>query len=336
MEKIASSLAVLNAQDNSPEATVAVAGTAMDSGLLASYAPQPSLEGLPAEVQRLILLKVPTFQALSTLVHASPQLHRVYTADRLTILRNWLLQRLGSLADAYAAYCSGTPSFQQSRDEPMLWDFLSDYEQRRAQPAILATQLSLDDILGMIYFQNSYIEPLTERYASWALASEPLSAGSPTPQPLSTTERRRIQRAMYRLQVFCNACGFKGEGNSPRRIRGDVELLRVLSMFPPWEAEEILCVHEFAKEKYSDVFKLVAWNLNEERNPKYRHIDITSVNENLLLISEAGREFQPCFFTFSKKVLATNKQYRYQPAVSKCRALPRTSSLFSCLEHKRP
>lgn len=291
MEKIDSSLAVLSTQDDSPEATVAVTGPAMESGSPESNAPQPSLEGLPAEVQRLILFKAPTFQALGALVHASPQLHRVYAVDRLPILRNWLVQRLGVLADAYAAYSSGTLSFQQSRDEPMLWDFLSEYEQRRADPAALAAQLCLDSIVGMVCFHNSYVEPFTERYATWALASIPsLAKVSPTAQPLSTTEMWRIQRTMYHLQVFCNACGFQGEGSSSRRIRDDVERLRILSMFPPWEAEAILCFHEFAKEKYNGVFKLVAWDLDEERNPKYRHIDMTDTNDNLLLVSEDGRK----------------------------------------------
>lgn len=316
-----------NTQDDSPEATVAAPGPAMDPGSLASHAPQPSLEGLPVEVQRLILFKAPSFQALGALVHASPQLHRVYTVDRLPILRNLLVQRLGVLADAYAAYFSGTLSFQQSRNESMLWDFLVEYEQRRADPAALSAQLSLDDIVGMVCFHISCIEPLTERYATWALASMPSSAEvSPTAQPLSTTETRRIQRAMYRLQVFCNVCGLKGEGSSSRRIRDDVERLRVLSMFPPWEAEEILCVHEFAKEEYNGAFRLVAWDLDEERNPKYRHIDMTDINDNLLLVSEDGRKSSPNYLTFAK-VLAPDKYYRYQPAVSRCRAPPWASSL---------
>lgn len=288
-EKTASLSTALNIQHDSSEATVTVHGIAMDSVSPATHTSQPALEDLPPEVLRLILLQMPSFQALGALVHASPQMHRVYKVDRLAILRNWLVQHLGGLADAYAAYFSGTLSFQQSRDEPMIWDFLSDYEQRRANPVKLAAQLSLDDIVGMVWFHNSYIEPLTERYAVWALASMPsLAEASPTAQPLSTTEMRRIQRAMYRLQVFCNVCGFKGEGSSSRRIQDDVERLRVFSMFPPWEAEEILCVHEFAKSKCSDVFKLIAWDLDEERNPKYRHIDVTEVNGNLLLISEAG------------------------------------------------
>ncbi|KAJ4393340.1 hypothetical protein N0V93_002548 [Gnomoniopsis smithogilvyi] len=289
LEKMAFSLAALSTQDDSPETTVAVPGTAMGLGSPASYAPQSSLEGLPAEVQRLILFNIPTFEALGALVHASPQLHRVYIVDRLPILRYWLVQRLGVLADAYAAYSSGTPSFQQSRDEPMLWDFLSEYEKKRADQAALAAQLPLEDIVGMVCFYNSYIEPLTERYAAWAVGSIPSGAEvSPTAQSLSTTEIRRIQRAMYRLQILCNACGFGGEGSSSRRIQDDVERLRILSMFPPWEAEEILCVHEFAKENYSGVFKLVAWDLDEERNPKYHHIDMTDTNDRLQLITETG------------------------------------------------
>lgn len=59
-------------------------------------------------------------------------------------------------------------------------------------------------------------------------------------------------------------------------------------MFQPWEVEQILCVHEFAKDIYSDAFRRVAWDLNMDKNPKYWHLDITETIEDLMLLE--GRD----------------------------------------------
>jgi hypothetical protein len=145
----------------------------------------------------------------------------------------------------------------------------------------------LEEIIEMIHFHQSVIEPLTDRYATWALAA---LSSSPTSYPLSGTERRRIQRALYNLQVFCNLCGSRGEGRSAPVFIGDpVDRLCVLCLLPAWQIEEILCIDSFARDVYGAAFYQVAWDLNEKRNPKYRHIDMTSVQEDLLLFSRQDR-----------------------------------------------
>lgn len=84
-----------------------------------------------------------------------------------------------------------------------------------------------------------------------------------------------------------------GEGrSSPERIWDDVDRLGILLIFPAWEVEEILSIHDFAKDTYSDIFRRVAWDLNEERNPKYGHVSLASVNEDLLLVSDSGTEHE--------------------------------------------
>ena len=255
-----------------------------------STAPQPTLEDLPVELQRLILSNVPTFQSLSALVHASPNMHRVYSGDRLRILRSVLGTTLeGILVDALGAHYSGSDLFQETRDESLLWAFVKEHEAKYTVPeGDWIAQLSDEDIIDLLHFHVRVIEPLTERYASWALGSLPTESEEEQAghQPLSDTERRRIQRAMYQLQLFCNVCGSTGEGRScPNRIEDNVDRLRILSIFPPWQIEQILCVHEFAVEFYSDVFRRVAWDLNMDKNPKYQHLDITEIIEDLMLVS---------------------------------------------------
>jgi hypothetical protein len=248
---------------------------------------QSPLESLPVEIQRLILIHSPTFGTLRALVHASPRLHAVYTADRLRILRGFVEQSLDDLLiDAHAAYLSGKDEFQLNREMPMLWEFVHAYEQRHAavEQSEIAAQLTLEELVQLVRFHGSVVEFLTERYAVWALAA---LSSSPEAQPISATERRRIQRGIYRLQIFCNICGTRGAGrSSPNCITHDFDRIRVLGLFPAWQVEEIFCVHEFVKDSYGGIFDQVAWDLNEERNPRYSHLRSLRASQDLMLFED--------------------------------------------------
>lgn len=288
MDKLGLQLHALSMEDASDK--VNPPGKDLASCLGSSTASRPSLETLPVELQLLILSQTSALSTLSALVHASPRLHRVYVDDRPLILRSVLRNALnGTLLDAVGAYYSGTDFFQRARNESFLWDFVEEYESEYTTTATdWPAALSLDEIIQILHFHTSIIEPLTDRYASWALASLPVPSTTEQPrkQPIRFTERCRIQRAMYRLQVFCNVCGSIGEGrSSPNRIEGNIDRLRVLSIFSAWEIEEILCIHRFAEAIYTEVFRKVAWDLNEDKNPKYKHLDMTETNEDLLLVS---------------------------------------------------
>lgn len=292
MEKLTSSLQALSTEDANDKLTEPAKNLA--SSLDSFTAPQLSLEELPVELQQLIMSQAPTLSSLGALVRASPQLHRVYVENRAQILRSVLAQVLnGMLVDALGAYHSGKESFQQVREESLLWAFVEEYESKYTTTATdWMAALSSEDIIRLHHFHTSIIEPLTDRYATWALAELPipLTDEQTRKQPLSNTERCRIQRAMYRLQVFCNVCGSLGQGRSPReRIEKNVDRLRVLSTFPAWEIEEILCFHRFAEEMNGKVFRQVAWDLNPE-NPKYGHVDITDINHDLVLVWDAEAE----------------------------------------------
>ncbi|ROV91872.1 hypothetical protein VMCG_09211 [Cytospora schulzeri] len=166
------------------------------------------------------------------------------------------------LVDAQAAYQSlqlGSPT--------VLFSFENYRELGRASST--EPILSLEEATAMASFHLSVIEPLTERYAYWTLNA---LCSSPEAVPLSKTETGRIQRAIYRLQIICNMEPFD-----------TARLLYILSCFAPWEAEEILCVHGFAKERLTGVFMEIAWDLDQEDNPKYHYLDITSTNSSMLL-----------------------------------------------------
>jgi hypothetical protein len=70
---------------------------------------------------------------------------------------------------------------------------------------------------------------------------------------------------LYRYRIYCNLCGSRGEGrSSPRRLEEPLEGLRILSLFPAWQIEEVLCIHKFGKDIYGGVFHHVTDDLNDE------------------------------------------------------------------------
>lgn len=67
---------------------------------------------------------------------------------------------------------------------------------------------------------------------------------------------------MYRLQIISNT-----------RIWQAKTLLNVLDSFGPWEAEEIICVFEFAKERCTNVIIECAGELYDGWRP-ISHLDV--------------------------------------------------------------
>ncbi|KAK3386649.1 hypothetical protein B0H63DRAFT_540607 [Podospora didyma] len=82
----------------------------------------------------------------------------------------------------------------------------------------------------MARFHASVIEPLTDH----------------------DTERRRIQRGLYCLQIFCNVCGWQYDGDGAV-VGGRMFVLR--HCFPAHQVEEMLCVNEFMKAQYVSMFQ---------------------------------------------------------------------------------
>lgn len=229
------------------------------------------LESLPVEIQIAILAES-SLDSLRALIKSSPRFYHVYFLNRTSILNRSLKNTLGGIfQDACAACQSDRGSAELDAAAAAVRFSFEDYlESLRTDPmGSTADDVSLEVAQKMAHFHLRVVEPLTKRYARWALGA---LSSSPDPDPLTRTEKARIQRGMYRLQIICNMS-----------LRGERMILGVLDRFGPWQAEEIVCVHTFAMERYSSVFIDCAWELDQERNLKYRRIALWDVNERLLL-----------------------------------------------------
>ncbi|KAG6362739.1 hypothetical protein INS49_007832 [Diaporthe citri] len=227
-----------------------------------------SLESLPVEIQIAILAES-SLSSLRALIRSSPRFYHVYFRHRLLILNKSLNNSLGGiLQDAYAA-CWSDLWFGGYDAAAGVGPF--SFEDYLESLLIDPTGSTIDDLSltvarKMSYFHIRVVEPLTERYARWALGA---LSSSPEAAPLTGTEKAHIQRAMYRLQIICNI-----------PIRDDQAIFEAMDAFGPWQAEEILCVHEFAKDRYKSVFVECVWHLDQ---PKYISMHLWEVEERPIL-----------------------------------------------------
>lgn len=243
------------------------------------------VESLPFEIQIAILSKL-SIESLRALIKSSPRFYQVYFRHRLSVLNNSLKLTLGGIfQDAYAACWSDL--WSAGDDAAVVQFSFRDYHNSLPTDPMssAAGTLPLEIAHKMADFHLRVVEPLTNRYVYWALGA--LSSSSPQLASVSRTEKARVQRAMYRLQIICNMS-----------IRNNRVMAGILDDFGPWQAEQILCVHEFAKERYESVFVECAWHLDQERNPKYRRIPLWEVDERLLLCKYDREPVPVSFYSF--------------------------------------
>lgn len=132
--------------------------------------------------------------------------------------------------------------------------------------------LSFEDATSIAAFHFSIVNPLAKYYVTWALdhLSQETDFSINPNLNLSETEERRLFRALYRFQLFCNLFG-AGRYLSPGHLRLNMDAVDILDMFicifEPWEVEEILCVYTFAKFKYNQIFNDISVGMSMRRIP---------------------------------------------------------------------
>lgn len=255
-----------------------------------------SLERLPVEVQTRILVES-SLDSLQPLLKSSPRFYYVYSQNRLPILSKVLSCALdGFFLDAYAACMSDRYFAAEAR--AVTWKHLSQeyLDNPDAVPPTLAMDgLSLEVIQRMAHFHLRIVEPLTEHYCRWALGA---LSSSPQAAPLTKTEKSRIQRAMYRLQVICNF-----------GIRDPQEMLAVLDSFGPWATEQIICVHEFVEERFMSALIECAREVqvNGDESPRDSHVDLLGMKAMLLVSQHEGQSITTSPFQYlCNKILFTD------------------------------
>lgn len=169
---------------------------------------------LPTEIKILILLQVPDTQTLKSLVFASPGYHRAYLAVRQDVLEHTLARQYGHLldqAEALTAVRSKSMYFKNRKDDAIA---LLDIWRRRDEARALSRQpispvFHPKDLAEVFQLQSFY--RVVDFFLQDFLANaprppwmEPGQWNDYLPLTLSLTEKRRLTRALCRLQIMKN------------------------------------------------------------------------------------------------------------------------------------
>ncbi|KAI3394708.1 hypothetical protein diail_2293 [Diaporthe ilicicola] len=270
-------------QDESAEwAMDRMAQSQLDSG----QQPAPSsLETLPAELRLRVLSNMPDLTSLGSLIHASPVYFAQYRLDRKVLLSRCLEADLGRevLIDAIAAFNSKSSRIgPRARPNSNVTDFIDLYGWWRhtRSPITMLECMSLADIRWITWNHTSTVRPLAGRLSNFTLTKlqsavaklkpENTSGESQAPvlsvwpDGVSSTERRRILRALYRFQIFCNLFSDKQYQSFTSEEAQQI----FFCQFDGWEVEEMNCVYQWIKQMFDNVVDKVKWDFDPS-NPKF-------------------------------------------------------------------
>jgi hypothetical protein len=203
------------------------------------------MESLPTELKALLLHSVNDFVGLSSLIRTSRSMYKTFKGSKSSILASTLRLSLPT----------------ELLREVLAVEFTSQFRSRDVDFTELPIDLWPEDSLCKHY---SYPLPTTgafDKLVRVHLAVEWLtndlcqefskvdSSSDFTTLPLQQTEKVRIHRAFYRLQLLCNMFQMNTVNMKWASVRH-----RFLDDFPLWEVEELACVYEYLQQKLESSF----------------------------------------------------------------------------------
>ena len=270
-------------QTNSQQAT---SSTPCTTSILATTPENAPIENLPPEL-RCEILGYLDLGGLKSLTRASPVFLSQYVQGRKKVLTRCLDETLGDTAlDACWAHKTGLAEFQDGLNSGIIGAFGQLYEDQHLSGhySLLAQDLTEEDVTRMASFHLSIVEPTLRLFTSEMLGNLAREARKPmNAERLSENEQRRLLRAFYRYHLTCNILSHSRFSRT-QDMSDDGwysgPWWYYVSIFEPWEIEEIACVHRFArrrvaKRRFEQIFDEIRMDhtpANSSGRLRYKHI----------------------------------------------------------------
>ena len=197
--------------------------------------PPNSLPGLPAEIKQAIFSSLPDIASLKALISTCSSLYYSFLDCESSILSDILLNQIppSLMPNALATFKSSqmTPWTKETADNLVLLYTTGD------TPSVLPRWTFRK---ALVFSQlHEHVQFFANRVATSALLRHARTGRpAPNPTPVSPSESRRIQRALYRFEFYCNLIAFR------RRCKGACSEIFAINFrkFAPWENEQLACV----------------------------------------------------------------------------------------------
>lgn len=225
------------------------------------------LEQLSPEVQVLILAQLDSVQSLYSLIRASSRLYQVFRASKRQILSAFLRHRIHpevlhiAIATAEAANLS-----LRCADKDIVLKFVEDLG-KRDNSYYTEKVLALETSIPLCYLQPSidhFLHEFTRQSSTilqrWSLSlgreddamyrqNLPLSYSS-----LSDTEKGRLQRAFYRVELYGHLFQNGDCRSQDQEIGADEQADSFFAKLTPWEIEELACIRDYFHNQFGVAF----------------------------------------------------------------------------------
>lgn len=194
------------------------------------------IERLPVELKLQLLPFLTDVQSLRSTILTCPSLYNAFMQYESLITTRVLRRQMPHevLPEAIAAWKS---SRVQPANREIVHDFVEEhFRVRRSRPK----PLSLFEAIGVVKL-HSCVEHFTDDFATLMFeeSSRFSQIGSPPAWPLSRHEVMRIQRALYRFEVYGNL--FRDGELFKWQEQRDL----FFSKFSYWENEQLGCVRDY-------------------------------------------------------------------------------------------
>ncbi|RYC56095.1 hypothetical protein CHU98_g10120 [Xylaria longipes] len=200
---------------------------------------QPSpIKVLPVELLQMILGHLTDVPSLHTAVLSCSLFYRVFLTAEMTITRQVLFNQISVnvLPEAMIASESALlREYSDSETRVVISNFVAQNLRQRPTPT-RSWSLPKALRLGRLHF---YVEAWAEKFVEVTLTKKPLKRSQ---RPVTYQEICRIQRALYRFEIYCNLFREVLDVNSP--VYNEQESL-YFARFASYENEQLGCIHDF-------------------------------------------------------------------------------------------
>ncbi|KAL9100316.1 MAG: hypothetical protein Q9163_004295 [Psora crenata] len=235
------------------------------------------LTALSCELKYAIFTSLPNVSSVEALALTSSSFYHTFNGARSLILGQVLEIGLEPELQHAAVAVSGSSQLQsldQNTVAAFLKEFFKNPKMVCSRTWSLGQARRLSDLDNHVqFFTDEFISSALSRH-SIGCTHDNVSVGGPP----SIREIRRVKRALYYFEIYCNL--FR-QGGGRRKSPQDAEnqQLMFFNRFEPWENEQLACIRDFLINSISEPFNDVAehdidWGvhsvpfLNDEDSPQ--------------------------------------------------------------------
>ncbi|KAI9840613.1 MAG: hypothetical protein M1837_001509 [Sclerophora amabilis] len=223
-----------------------------------------SLVTLPPELRQAILCAVPDSSSLRALALSCSSYYHAFREMKSHIISKILSDGVPLELLPTALLVHESSSLKSWCKDPVL-DFLPRLRNGRAPATanVSSAVITFSDALSISGLYD-HVRFFTADFASLALSAHPIGAvPDPAPEPLSSQEQRRIERAFYRFELYCNLFRNRrpnrgGNHSRDHRFTTVEQQDYFFSLFPAWENEQLACIHDYLFQRLSKPFNDMA------------------------------------------------------------------------------